>query len=149
MGLLSWLRPQKRYTSEDWFNLVGNGQYAIPIVGESFYQENLEAICGPRKARGEKRIVEARLIFDDDNPHDKNAIRVEIEGKHVGYLSREMAVQYRQQVKKLNYTGATGVCSAQIRGGWRRTTADGVDEGFYGVWLDMLEGPGEPKRVRA
>lgn len=140
MGLLSWLRPQKRYTAADYFNLVGTGDYAIPIVGESYYQENLAAICGPRKAKGEKRTVEARLIFEDNNPKDKNAIRVEIEGKHVGYLSRELAVQYRRQVKKLNYMGATGVCSAQIRGGWRRTTDEGVDEGHYGVWLDIPEG---------
>jgi hypothetical protein len=134
-----WLFSQNKYNASDSFELVGSGDYAIPVVGESFYQKNLEAICGRRKANGEKRIVEARLIFDDLNPHDKNAIRIEIDGKQVGHLSREMAVQYRERVKKLKYMGATGVCSAVIRGGWRRTTKDGVDQGDYGVWLDIPE----------
>jgi hypothetical protein len=35
------------------------------------------------------------MIPENDNPHDRNAVRVEVEGRHVGYLSRETAKDYR------------------------------------------------------
>src|SRR3989449_11781405 len=76
-------------------DLEGSGAFALAIVGESHYQEALEAICGPRSDEGEDRLVEARLVLENDNPHDSMAVRVDIQGLTVGYLTRDHARQYR------------------------------------------------------
>ena len=68
-------------------HLRGSGAFALPIVGESYYQEALGAICGPRSDESEDRRVEARLVLEHDNPHDSMAVRVEIQGQPVGHLS--------------------------------------------------------------
>jgi hypothetical protein len=67
------------------------GTFGVEVVGESHYQENLEAICGPRTENSVDLTVQATLSPEGDNPHDPQAVRVEIHGKLVGYLSREMA----------------------------------------------------------
>lgn len=113
--------------------LRGNGEYALEIVGESHYQNALEDICGPRKEKGENKKVEAFLHLDDDNPYDNKAVRVQIDGKVVGHLSREVARLYRQQLKQGGHPRAIGTCDAVIRGGWERKGK----KGNYGVWLDI------------
>src|SRR5882724_1380674 len=114
--------------------LRGSGEFALPIVGESYYQEALEAICGPRSEEGEDRPVEVRLILENDNPHDSMAVRVDIPGQTVGHLSRDHARQYRKQLERAGYASTDAYCDARIRGGWDR--GDG-DQGHYGVYLDL------------
>lgn len=115
-------------------NLPGPRLYALDIVGESKYQKELEAICGSRKEDGEEKLVQATLILEDNNPYDNQAVRVDIKGKTVGYLSRENARKYRQELKKTGYPNITATCSAMIVGGWDRS---GGDRGHYGVKLDL------------
>ena len=115
--------------------LEGNGGFAMAVVGESHYQSGLEAICGPRSADGEDRVVEARLFPEDDNAYDAQAVRVEIGSHTVGYLSRPAAREYRAYVRR--YPISTVRCRARIRGGWERAAKD---KGHYGVWLDLPEG---------
>lgn len=114
--------------------LEGTGAFTLPIVGESHYQEALEAICGPRSDEGEDRRVEARLVQEADNPHDALAVRVDIQGRTVGYLSREHARQYRTQLGNAGHAGADAYCAARIRGGWDRGAGQ---QGYYGVFLDI------------
>jgi hypothetical protein len=123
MGLFSWLFKPK--ASE----LRGPGSFSIEVVGESHYQAVLESICGKRKEAGENKFVVAELILDDANPHDNQAVRVEIYGNVVGHLSRAMAKKYRTSKR-----AARSRCQANIRGGWKRK---GNDLGSYGVWLDF------------
>src|SRR4030095_3996548 len=111
-------------------HLRGSGAFALPVVGESHYQETLEAICGPRSDEGEDRRLEAQLVLENDNPHDSMAVRVDIQGQTVGYLSREHARQYRRQRERAGYAS----CNARIRGGWDRGEGD---QGHYGVFLDL------------
>lgn len=119
----------------DEVELRGKGDFDLEIVGESHYQQALEEICGPRKKRGEDLIIEATLILEDDNKYDRgNAVRVEIKGKQVGYLSKEIAQAYRQTMKTSGHPKAIATCQANIRGGWLR---DDGDKGHYGVWLDI------------
>jgi len=114
--------------------LRGPGAFALPFVGESHYQEAIEAICGPRSEEGEDRHVEARLVLENDNPYDSMAVRVEIQGRTVGHLSREHARQYRKQLETAAYGSTDAYCEARIRGGWDR--GDGR-QGYYGVYLDL------------
>ena len=67
------------------------------------------------------------LIPEPENPHDANAVRVEIKGRKVGYLSRVEAAHYRS----LLGLGQAPV-AALIIGGWDR--GDG-DTGSYGMRL--------------
>lgn len=64
------------------------------------------------------------------NHHDPNAIMVKIQGRKVGYLSREQAQRVGQQMREAGLKAAT--CLARVRGGWRTNQ---YDEGHYGVNL--------------
>jgi len=115
-------------------NLDGPGTFALAIVGESHYEEALEAICGSRKPEGEDRRTEAQLVLESDNPYDPLAVRVVIAGLTVGYLDRETARSYRKALAATGYTHANAWCNARIRGGWDHGEDD---RGHYGVWLDL------------
>jgi hypothetical protein len=78
--------------------------------------------------RSEKRIkctitvihlkVSAVLVREADNAFDANAVRIEIGSRRAGYLSREMALQYREALGE-----SAGQCSAKIVGGFDWTMA--------------------------
>jgi hypothetical protein len=84
--------------------------------------------------RGPRKIVEATLVHDDNNPYDNKAIRVDIAGMTVGYLSREDARQYRKLLEEAGYAGIPAICPAMIVGGWNR---GGDNIGHFGVRLDL------------
>jgi hypothetical protein len=122
--------------------LRADGTYAVPIVGESHRQEALEEICGGQAAR--KKVV-ASLIREDENPHDTNAIRVEIDGKKVGYLSREMAKVYRGTMEAAGHADAVGTCNAVVEPPRSRNTPPTklLDQYYVGdiyeVFLDLFD----------
>lgn len=114
----------------------GNGKYRIDVAGESFYEGSFLEICGERTILGFRVESGARLELQDDNPHDKLAVRVMIQGHQVGHLSREDARSFR----RLTRYGALAEhevfeCAAVICGGWDR--GDG-DKGNFGVRLDLV-----------
>jgi len=110
------------------------GTYSLDIVGESHYQSSLEKICGGKTKQGHKKIVQATLIHEDDNPYDDKAIRVDIEGMTVGYLSKTNARKYRKKLENVGHPWITVSCPAMIVGGWDR---GGGNKGFFGVKLDL------------
>lgn len=126
-------KPQEQ-TDEDIVVIPGDEEYSLEVVGESFYQANIEKISGERKERGKYLEKIARLILENENPKDKNAVRVEIDSLPVGYLSKEVAKIYRTLIKNAGHPNATGECKAVIKGGWKRKNGD---VGSYGVWLDI------------
>lgn len=66
-------------------------------------------------------MLDALLIPERNNPHDKNGVRVEIHGRQVGHLSRASAKAYRQQ-----YGETVAGCQVGIFGGEGK---------HFGVWL--------------
>jgi hypothetical protein len=72
-------------------SLTGDGAFGLEVVGESMCQDALKAICGGRIVDGHYKAVTATLVYEDSNPHDNLAVRVEIYGNKVGYLSRNHA----------------------------------------------------------
>ena len=133
MGFLSRLFGSKK--QDDLIvNIPGPGLFKHDVVGESKYQKELSAICGGKTEDGHKKVVTALLIHEDTNKYDNKAILVSIDGKPVGYLNRENARQFRQNLADEGYPGAGATCAAKIVGGWRRE--DG-DEGHFGVKLDL------------
>ena len=91
------------------------GRELVNVAGESHYQEALHAIAGT--AGGEVRLeTTAALIPEPSNPHDANAVRVEIDGRLVGYLPRTFAVSYGAVVREPAERGRTAVCDAMVAG---------------------------------
>ncbi|MFJ1518394.1 hypothetical protein ACG59Z_00635 [Acinetobacter sp. ABJ_C1_1] len=100
--------------------------YLVDIVGEQSYQANLKKIAGPKQERSKYVEVMARVVSEPFNAYDKNAIKIEISGLTVGYLSRDDAKLLAGKV--INKT-----VPALINGGW----LDDDSEGSYGVKLGI------------
>lgn len=101
----------------------------LDVVGESHYQENIQAICGPPTEDGYDVMTSAVTRPEDDNEVDPNAIVVEIGGHTVGYLSRRDAQRYRRAYERQAFT-----VPARIRGGWDRGKRG---SGLFGVKLQL------------
>ena len=132
-GLWFFSHVRRGYRGEDQPTLThrGSGSYRVQVVGESNYQRALERICGGRTEDGAEKYITAALVLEDANPYDKNAVRVDIDGSTVGYLSRDAAKAYRNRFRS---SGGRAECPALIRGGWDR---GGKDRGHFGVLLDL------------
>jgi hypothetical protein len=118
----------------DSITIKGNGMYQLEVVGESYYQDALEQICGPRTDEGVEMNVIAEMVWDNNNPMDNLAVRIDIEGKTVGHLSKPFARLIRETMAEAGYEGVKKYCNAIIRGGWDRGKGD---KGHYGVRLDF------------
>jgi hypothetical protein len=92
------------------------GRPLVAAVGESHYQEALVEIC--ERCDGEAILFEceALLIPEFDNPHDENAVRVEIRSRTVAYLAREDAIAYRPMIVALQEAGFAAACRALVVG---------------------------------
>jgi len=128
------LRSNRKERPTSTGKIRGTGAFQFEIVGESHYQDNLEILCGGRTAESAEKRAVAHLILEDTNPHDSLAVRVDINDRTVGYLTRENARQYRQQIAKAGQPRLVGVCDALIVGGWYRSK---TDVGSFGVKLDL------------
>ena len=107
----------------------------LAIVGESQYQPALQQI-----ARRRGRICWAKLVPEPDNPFDRSAVMVEIDGMTVGYLTRSAAREYQRRLLAL---AAPLEVPAKLIGGT-------ADKPSFGVLLDhreMVRLP-TPKRTR-
>lgn len=109
-------------------NLPRSGSYNFDIVGEASYQDALDRLAGGKTDAGVHVQKWATLVMEKNNPFDPNAVRVDIEGQTVGYLSRAHAVRFRKTINRSNC-----VAPALITGGWKRAGS----KGNYGVKLNF------------
>lgn len=123
-----------RLPTSDAVRLPGLGLFSLEAVGESHYQAALDRICGGRSFDGADLLTEATLVHEDTNPYDSHAVRVDIGGETVGYLSRKHARQFRREMAKAGNSGRNAICAARVRGGWDRGRDD---RGSFGVRLDI------------
>lgn len=119
--------------ANDLLRFRPRGEFPLACVGESHYQAAFERSCGGRTEDGESRDVVAVLVLDDENPYDSDAVRVEVQGHVVGYLSRQDARAYRELLSAANCSDSLE-CLGVIRGGWDRGPRD---RGHYGIYLDL------------
>lgn len=68
---------------------VLEGDELVRVVGVSHYQDALRAIAGRTSDEEVRLNTIAVFVPEPDNPHDPNAIAIHIDGRLVGYLSRE------------------------------------------------------------
>lgn len=110
--------------------------YPLEIRGEAAYRRSFESIFPYADEDGVKEdALTARLIFEDTNVNDANAVRVEIDGHIVGYLSKPAAKKYRAKLAELALDDVIGECTASVRGGYRNKRTDELAE--FGVKLDI------------
>lgn len=96
------------------------------VVGESHYQGNIKRLSNLND-------LIAYLIPEESNPHDKKAVRVDINKLTVGYLAKEDAREFRKKLTKNKLGTSITRCKASITGG-------GESNGkkyMYGVELDF------------
>lgn len=114
--------------------IKGPGKYRINVAGESFYPESFAALIGPRRAEGVNIETRAQLVLQDDNEHDKLAVKVTIDGHQVGHLPKDAARAFRRTVRYGQLSmHETFECAALICGGWANETGTG----HFGVRLDL------------
>ena len=141
MGLFNWLigstpAPTSEAALQPIHLARGRG-YTFELVGESHFQDTLDAICGGKCEEGHKLPIAAQICFHEDNPHDPNAIVILVDRKPVGYVPRDIAAGMRSELLALNPDERPVTCDAKITGGWRR--GDDDDEGHYGVKLSLAQ----------
>ena len=129
MSLFSKLFGEKETVFVD-----GNGEFDLEVVRESHYVKHLKKICGGYSKSGHREKVTAELHYEDDNPYDNKAIRVDINGKTVGHLSREDARFYRKKINKAGHEGIIVSCNAVIVGGKKLGLLKKTN---FGVWVDL------------
>lgn len=134
-GSHGWASPRERYEAGAPIvpHVDGDGSYEFDIVGESNYQDNLTRIAGGKTEDGHELECRAVLVLEPTNPHDANAIRVEINGLVVGYIPRGYAPGMSDVIRRHAPAGRSSV-NALIVGGWQRS---GGREGSFGVKLDI------------
>jgi hypothetical protein len=91
----------------------------VDVVGESYHQEELQRLCGRPGGQGlPRRVFTAQLVREPDNPHDPDAVRVDIGGLPVGHLPRQDAPRFHAVIKRLSRQGQAVTARAVARGGW-------------------------------
>lgn len=73
---------------------------SIDVVGESHRHADLAALHASLISDPEQfdAWTVARLVLEPANPYDRNAVRVEIHGRHVGYVGRSEAPEVKRWV---------------------------------------------------
>lgn len=114
--------------------LPGPGTFSVDVVGVTSYQPAIEAAARARKDGARTLTIDAVLVLEDDNPHDANAVKVQIAGRTVGYLKRDIAIRYRADLEAAGAPRIVARCKARIVGGYDR---GGGERATFGVKLDL------------
>lgn len=128
--------------SAGWMDIGDWRQWPPPasvVRGESTYRDALFDLCG-EGASHQLVPVEARLAVEPSNPHDRNAVRVEVRGRLVGYIAREVAAQLSPPLREAECWSFT--VAGLIRGSFDQGHVPGVH-----LWLDRLISPGPAVRL--
>jgi hypothetical protein len=92
------------------------------VVGEHSYQAAFRSIsrgkvvprAGDEGCWESSLSVIARLIAEDNNPYDRTAVRVDVDGRTVGYLPREDAAGLHHQLAAVHRRGTQTACEGRI-----------------------------------
>lgn len=110
--------------------------FRIEIVGTSYYRKEIASIAQNFDGSRSMTSCMAMLIPEDQNPHDANAVWVQIEGLKVGYLSREFAIHYRKLLNQLPPGISNTLCAGAMIFGGIITKEKTYD---YSIAIDLPE----------
>lgn len=119
-------------TPPDWIERKEWLNWGAPldlVRGESYRQKALQQFAGKPRSNGYLVPVCVQLSREPSNKHDPNAIKVEIEDNHVGYIAREVAAKlaFVMDATHIQSIAVAGL----IRGGNFKTPSLGVH-----IWID-------------
>lgn len=104
----------------------------VAAVGEASYQPALRHICGSDRWEDIRCEVRAVLVPEPANEYDPNAVMVQVDGHHVGYLSRDDALDYQPVTAMLLERQHVVVCNARICG-----RGPGSETANLGIFLEL------------
>jgi hypothetical protein len=132
----TWERPAPELVPATWMQwptLQPGGTQTV--VGEASYANALEQLARGRTWSGPRaRWFTARLSREHANPHDPDAVRVDIGRETVGYLPRPDAARFHPMLEALQRRRAMASARAHLTGGWERGP---YGRGSIGVTLDL------------
>ena len=121
-------------TTASIYKITGYKEFDFEIVGEHSYQQALKRIAGAKTETPKEHFAVATLNQEPNNPHDPEACVVKINTETVGYLSKQEAFDFLDELDTLKIARSTFfLVDAVIIGGWKNKDS----EGSYGVKLDM------------
>jgi HIRAN domain len=126
------LRPS--WMSEGIEVTLYEGSEDLEVVGESHYQDALTEFASLQGADVRMGVsVEhyVLLVAEPENPYDRNAVSVWLNGEKVGYLSRDDASQLQPGLIRLHKKRGPVALQCRVIGGGPR--GDGI--GMLGVFL--------------
>ena len=104
--------------------------FDVPIVGESNYQQELRRIEATVKDNAGTGYIKVILAREPENRFDPNAIMVTTtDSQTIGYLSRDLAIQYGAALALWEEEGYRVHCQARLSAGSRGKS--------MGAWLDL------------
>ncbi len=109
-------------------------EFEFEIVGESNYQKALKRIAGAHGDEAANVHVIALIVPENSNKHDDMAVRVDVSGDTVGYLSRDDARSFRRRLAAKKIGIQPTRCAALICGGFKARSGQRAS---YGVKLDI------------
>jgi hypothetical protein len=127
-GALEGLKGGAASSAESVLQWPSLGRFEFEVVGESNYQSAIKSI-----AASSTQCV-ASIVPEDDNKFDQLAVRIDIQSKTVGYMSKDDARSFRKLLSKNKIGGKVTSCDATITGGF--VLRDG-SQANYGVCLDI------------
>jgi len=96
------------------FDLWGRGRRE-QVVGEKFHADQIRPLFPRRITEGSSTWEGmATLAPEPDNPHDRNAVAVVVDGRRIGHLAKEIAAPYSQLLQALGRRGLRGVTRCYI-----------------------------------
>lgn len=111
-----------------------SGTFQVPMIGDAHGRDVIAGIAQNKPGKTAMAFCTARLVPENLNPHDPNAVAVFIENARVGYLARERAAELRAALARLDHAHLPQTtCDAVILNG---LVADGKAYD-YSVELDL------------
>ncbi|WP_312180835.1 HIRAN domain-containing protein [Arthrobacter sp.] len=116
--LTSKKEPEREKATRNGYLLLGADGYPnTEVAGEFARMDAIHKAIG-RKPKKDEEIERsdliAALVPEPTNPHDKNAVMVQINDQHVGYLEKEVAAVYVSAIRDVWDSGHVAATGARI-----------------------------------
>lgn len=111
-----------------------NGYPSTNVAGEFYHLDAIHAALGRRPKIDEEIVAEAllaALVPEPTNPYDRNAVKVIIDGQHVGYLEKEVAAVVQPILRRIIEAGHLPLVGARIWASARRSYEDARKAKYY------------------
>jgi hypothetical protein len=111
--------------------VIGDGAFALPVVGAAEHQADLEILAGGLSQEGALKLCAALLQPKPDNPAGKK-VSVVVHSCTVGHLAPEVEVEFLAALEQGGFANAA--CEAVIFGGRHH---EGEADTAFGIRLNV------------